>query len=267
MSSSFRLADLGHLLDVRPAIEFAKSPIEDSVNIPFAELSRRIQELPAADQALILADTGEDAKSAKEFLNNGGRNCLLTKEFEFLAREEYEQKRLWRPNAFLEEILPNLKRGRALDLGCGSGRESVLLAGNGFEVVATDTLPDALEKGRDLARRYLNSEEYEEAPIEWLQRDLEKDGPPEGLFDLIVSFRYLHRPLLEKAHELLNKNGSLVLETFTELHREKHGKPSSDDHVLNLGEILNLALGLEVQIADEAWRGEIHTGRLWATKP
>lgn len=266
MSTVFRLAELGLLLDVRPAIAFAENPTKDSVNIPFSELSQRLHELPSVDESLAIADNCGDATMAIEFLRRGGRNCQFSNEFEFLANEAYEPRRLWRPNSFLEKIAPDLQKGRALDLGCGSGRDSVFLAGNGFDVLGVDILPDALEKGRDLASRYLIGPQNAEPPIEWRKRDLEKDGPPDGPYDLIVSFRYLHRPLLEKVHELLNKGGSLVLETFTELHREKHGKPSSDDHVLKTDELAKLAPGLEVRIADEGWRGDIHTGRLLAVK-
>jgi 2-polyprenyl-3-methyl-5-hydroxy-6-metoxy-1,4-benzoquinol methylase len=139
----------------------------------------------------------------------------------------------------------------------------VALAAAGFEVVACDILEDSLKKGRDLEKRYLLGPH---PPIRWREVDLEKEGPPEGPFDLIVSFRYLHRPLLKRISNYLNPAGSLVLETFTTLHRERHGKPSSDDHVLQTGELESLAPGLKVMVADEGWRGGIQTGRLWAVK-
>ena len=81
-----------------------------------------------------------------------------------------------------------------------------------------------------------------------------------------ISIRYLHRPLLARAYDLLAPRGCLVVETFTVLHRERHGKPGSDDHVLRLGELPSLAPGLRTVLAEEGWRGESHTGRLWAVK-
>ena len=263
--TGLRLAALGELLDVRAESEAAIEPIAKAACIPFTELPERLHELPAKDETIRIAATGPETDAAQMFLETGGRKCEIIVDFTF-NNDACERYRLWKSNDFLMSILPKLKTGRALDVGCGSGREAVALAGSGFSVVAADVLPDALDKGRDLARRYLIGTGDIKSPIEWLQRDLERDDPPEGTFDLIVSFRYLHRPLLRTIENLLNPGGSLVLETFTELHRERHGKPSSDDHVLKIGELPNLAPDLEVRIAEERWRGDSHTGRLWAAK-
>jgi cyclopropane fatty-acyl-phospholipid synthase-like methyltransferase len=47
--------------------------------------------------------------------------------------------------ALLDEIP---EPGRALDLGCGSGRNSALLAGRGWEVTGVDFVPRAVKKAR-----------------------------------------------------------------------------------------------------------------------
>ncbi len=44
-------------------------------------------------------------------------------------------------------------RGRALDLGCGTGTHSIYLAQHGFEVVGVDFSPKAIELARDKARQ------------------------------------------------------------------------------------------------------------------
>jgi SAM-dependent methyltransferase len=44
-----------------------------------------------------------------------------------------------------------LPPGRALDVGCGTGRDAVYLAGRGWEVTAVDLVPRALEKARERA--------------------------------------------------------------------------------------------------------------------
>ena len=265
-ASNFRLSELGKFLDVRSEAESTKNPIAQAANIPYSEIADRLHELPSKEELILIADTGPNAEEAKSYLASGNRKAQLTKDIAFIQSSVTKPHRLWKPNDFLMAVLPEIKRGRALDLGCGSGRDSVALAGNGYEVVAADILPDALQRGADLAHMYLIGPPNEEPQIDWLQRDLEKDGPPVGTFDLIISFRYLHRPLLARVESLLNLGGSLVLETFTELHRKKHGKPSSDHHVLKIGELPTLAPGLEIKIADELWRGDSHTGRLWAIK-
>ncbi len=47
----------------------------------------------------------------------------------------------------------NRSRGRALDLGCGSGAHSIYLAQHGFSVVGVDFSPKAIELARAKAKR------------------------------------------------------------------------------------------------------------------
>lgn len=60
------------------------------------------------------------------------------------------------PREHLMRALPHVPRGggsgrpRALDVGCGPGREALLLAQLGFEVVAFDPYPEMLERTRAL---------------------------------------------------------------------------------------------------------------------
>jgi SAM-dependent methyltransferase len=44
-------------------------------------------------------------------------------------------------------------RGRALDLGCGTGTNSIYLARHGFDVVGVDFSPKAIEMAREKARQ------------------------------------------------------------------------------------------------------------------
>lgn len=43
--------------------------------------------------------------------------------------------------------------GRALDIGCGTGRDAVYLAGRGWTVTGVDGVPRAIQRGRERARK------------------------------------------------------------------------------------------------------------------
>ena len=49
------------------------------------------------------------------------------------------------PTLFLAEVCRRQKAGRALDVGCGAGTDSVFLATQGWQVTALDFVPKALE--------------------------------------------------------------------------------------------------------------------------
>jgi tellurite methyltransferase len=252
---------LGLLLDVRPADEAQLAPVRGAVNIPVDELPERMHELPPRDEVVRLAATGEEARAAKALLEERGREVSLVTSEEADAPATL---RLWRPNQWLEQVLPDLEPGRALDLACGSGRDSVFLAGFGWSVLAVDLLSDALDKGRDLECRYLRQQAE---PIHWLCADIEDVGfEPGQLFDLIVIFRFLHRPLLLQAQRWLQPGGNLLLETFTPQHHQRHGRPRLD-RTLEPEEASTLLPELEILEARTVDEGERQVARVWARAP
>lgn len=255
-----------HLLDPRPAAEAEAAPILDAVNIPLAELPLRTHELPAREERIPVVGPTAMAEQTVAWLQTTGRAAVAQSDYRHADRAGgAEVGRLWRPTAFLAEVLAQLRPGFALDLACGSGRDAVYMASCGWSVTGVDVLPDALERARGLAWRCAAAIE----PIEWRQVDLEEGGDPPlppGHADLIVGFRYLHRPLFARFPEWLRPGGSVVYETFTTLHRERHGRPADDAHVLLPNELPGLLAGFEIRHSSEAWRGTAHTARIWAAR-
>lgn len=282
-ASCIAIADL---LDPRDARESLESAIEGAVAIPAPELAARLHELPPPYAVVRIADVGAAANEAAQRLRSMGRSAEIVSGWRHArsavsADAGHSPARLWRPAEWLEETLPGLSPGgRALDLACGSGRNAVFAASCGWRVTAVDILGDALARGRALAERYAGCIE----PVEWRQVDLERDESSSGRtrtadtdnagsglggpFDLVLAFRYLHRPLMPKLAEWLRPGGHVMIETFTTLHRERHGRPSRDAFVLEPGELPLLLPAFEVEQFTEDWRTDgAHTARLLAHLP
>lgn len=100
------------------------------------------------------------------------------------------------PSRLLEHETRSLPPGRALDLGCGEGRNSVWLASLGWRVTGVDFAHVGLEKARALARRHA-------IRVRWLLRDLTEYRPQRGHYDLVLMC-YLqlcqHQPEMSHFH-------------------------------------------------------------------
>jgi tellurite methyltransferase len=255
-----------HYLDVRPAPESAAAPYADAVNIPLDEFPQRTHELPPRGERVLVVGPAELTERAVLALRDLGRIPVQGEPGKPAPRNAPPTVgRLWRPNDYLTFVAPRLSPGRALDLACGVGREAVYLASLGWEVTAIDVLPDALDRARDLAVRCAPAI----MPITWLVRDLERDPPSYAAeFDLVVGFRFLHRPLFKLIPGWLRPGGGLVWETFTTEHRARHGKPRREHDVVRPGELRALlSERLQIIHSHEGSRGHAHTARIWAERP
>ena len=146
------------------------------------------------------------------------------------------------PTALLEEWLPRIPRGRALDVACGAGRNALHLAANGFRVTALDISRVGLQRGRSAAaERGLD--------IEWLCADLDEDlesALPAGPFDLIVWVRYMHRTLMPLLIARLAAGGTLVCEQHLKTEKPVAG-PTSKEFRLAPGELRRAAQTLHIE--------------------
>src|SRR2546430_5934170 len=99
------------------------------------------------------------------------------------------------PASIVRELFPILPAGPALDIACGTGRHSLLLAARGQHVTAVDLSSVALDileaRARDMHVPVRRSERLHEAArrlpngLELTQADLERTPLPERRFDLI----------------------------------------------------------------------------------
>jgi len=120
---------------------------------------------------------------------------------------------------------------RVLDLACGGGRHTLLLAQQGHDIVAVDRDVSALSAWRHASQW--------RACIELQCHDLESQPWPfaAAAFGAIVVTNYLHRPLFAPLLAALKPGGILLYETFAR-GNERFGKPSNPDFLLQPGELL-----------------------------
>ncbi len=239
------------------------------VFIPYEQIPQRMYELPPPSEELLLVDDCPNAKRAEGWLTERGRLVRLVSPETLSPAKRNVRYRLWEPNRFLQEVLQgwaNIPQPHtALDLGCGSGREAVYLADLGWQVVAVDRLPDALERGRDLQARYAP----DSPPIQWVCAELEQSGwKPVERFRLITMFYFFSRPLLQRVWDWLLPGGALVVEAFTETHAKRIGKPTSPARFVRFGELPSLLPAfMNLQHYSEGMREDgRHTARLWAIR-
>ena len=137
--------------------------------------------------------------------------------------------------SFLREIFAAkawpIPRGRALDIACGKGRNALLLAERGFDVVAVDISPVALEEGR---RRAVGKN----LTITWQQADLEQIQLDKAAYDLVINFNYIQRSLIPQIKAALKVDGAVIFETYL-IDQPAIGHPQNPAYLLEHNELLN----------------------------
>ena len=135
--------------------------------------------------------------------------------------------------------------GDGLDLACGSGRNALWLAEQGYQTLGVDRNSRALDGLSQQAARQGLSIRTQAVDLENGEPFLEPDT-----FDLIVVVHYLHRPLFPALVRALRPGGVLVYETFTRAQAVR-GKPANPAFLLEPGELLKCVRALEILASRE----------------
>ena len=149
------------------------------------------------------------------------------------------------PSAWVQRFMPSIPPGRVLDLACGAGRHTQLLAAAGYAVLAVDrdaaalAAIDAIEQSctdsadpigmRGAVTTHCIDLEQSSAEVATLLQ-------PESFAGIVVT-NYLHRPLLPHLFDALIEGGVLIYETFAD-GNAAFGKPSNPAFLLQRGELL-----------------------------
>jgi len=244
------------IIDLRSASDFSLEHWAGASHFYAENIIERLYELPKRNQALILYGSQSDIKKAQQKLTKKGYTIdaifewtpqlkLALSDLKLLEVGD-SSPLLWSPAPILEKFhelyFDESKIGRALDIACGSGRDSVYLATKGWQVDSVDYLPDALNKVNLLAKNT-------RVNLNTFLADLEND---QGKFltnchkyQLITVMRYLHRPLLPLIKQRIASGGYLVYQTFLR-GCEKFGSPKRARFLLEEGELAQAFDGFKI---------------------
>ena len=157
------------------------------------------------------------------------------------------------PNRFLVAEVTDLAPGRALDLACGAGRNTVWLAERGWQVTAVDYSPTGLALARELAAA-------RGVKVEWIEADVVDWTPPPRAFDLVCVL-YLQLPAAERravlahAADALAPGGTLLIIGHDRLNlTEGWGGPSQPEVLFTPDDIVADIGGLVVDRAERVRR-------------
>jgi SAM-dependent methyltransferase len=158
------------------------------------------------------------------------------------------------PNQFLVAEAVDLPAGRAVDLACGEGRNSMWLAERGWEVTGVDFSAVGLAK----AKRFADSREV---TVTWVESSVE-DWAPTSRFDL-VAVLYLQVPQPTRAAALavaacsVTPGGTLLVVAHDQDNLTRgYGGPPDPDVLYRVSDVTSAALaaGLDVERAEQAIR-------------
>lgn len=132
--------------------------------------------------------------------------------------------------------------GRALEIACGLGGNSLLLAEQGLQVEAFDLSPVAIAKLQGFAR-------LKGLSVEAQVRNLEHEQLPANRYQVICVSAFLDRNLCPAIQRALAPGGLLFYQTFTQEKVARESTPprgpSNPDFLLKPGELLQLFADLQ----------------------
>jgi SAM-dependent methyltransferase len=179
---------------------------------------------------------------------------------ELVEREDWDRRFAERepihggePDPTFVDVAGGLTPGRALDLGCGQGRNALWLAARGWRVTGVDFSRVALEHAR---------RDSDGLPVEWVEADLREYEPAARAYDF-VSYVFVQLPAEERAGVLARAAGAVadggtLLVAVHDLRNLAEGEGGPQDPLVlaTPAEIVGELPGLEIERAESSRRDD-----------
>jgi len=125
-----------------------------------------------------------------------------------------------------------------LDIGCGSGRDAIIMASKGWQVTALDRDEKGVKRCGALAARQGCNDLFRGVCVELKKSGdlldvLRREGHSDRQYDAVIVNRTLHRETLPEIASLLRPGGLLLYHTFT----EGNSHPTDPKSVLGVSEL------------------------------
>ncbi len=167
------------------------------------------------------------------------------------AEDSYNKRN---PVTLLEEWLPRLPVGKALDVACGAGRNALALARAGFEVDAIDISAEGLQQARAAAAA-------EELAIDFIEHDLDEPYGFARDYALILVLWYVDLELIHELGGCLAPGGYLISEQHLKSDEDVIGPQSAEFRVAP-GALREAVGGLEILHHAETVKTEADGARI-----
>lgn len=139
----------------------------------------------------------------------------------------------------VEKHISKANVGQAIDIACGTGRNTHFLVDKGFMVDAVDISDYALSRVK------------KSATINKIDADLDKYNMAPNKYDLIVNINYLNRRLVSQMKDALKAGGVVIFETFILAHGDYKHETMNLDYLLRKNELLHSFIGLNIVYYEE----------------
>ncbi len=157
------------------------------------------------------------------------------------AEDSYQKNN---PVTLVEDWLPRIPVGKALDVACGAGRNAIFLAQAGYRVDAIDISLEGLNQARQKA-------ESQGLSINWIEHDLDQAFQFDADYDLIIVLWYVDLALITRLCDCLAAGGYLVCEEHLITDREVIG-PTSSNYRVAPGDLREAVSGVDVLLYEES---------------
>lgn len=167
-----------------------------------------------------------------------------------LDREKWDQRysedsyRKNNPVTLVQDWLPEIPIGKALDVACGAGRNTIYLAQAGYRVDAIDISPAGLKKAQQSATE-------KGLAANWIEHDLDQPFRFDTDYDLILVMWYVNLELITRLCDCLSPGGYILCQEHLITDEEVIG-PTSTDFRVAPGSLRAAAPGLDVLLYEES---------------